>query len=242
MNISPAADFWDIFIFEYESIETIIDLCSIYSERRNGKHLDSLLIKNNFRINLKSLINRCRETFSRLASLSVTFCSIKNLDPLGCLRNIEFLNCSYNEITCLKPLKGLVSLQTLIFEGNRVTSLVFLKDLKNLKILSFFFTEVSSLLPISRLENLRRINMETRFLKESYKGFPESVEILMSIEHTTMCIGFGFGMPRTQEELQEVKEKSGTPKFRIIKETKKRKDIYFHWVDVNCIIKLYEFF
>jgi len=202
-----------------------------FLSRKECQKLEKIEFLKHKNIDLNYLTTKSLTNLSLLKNLVIDTCDVVNIEPLRMLKKLVYLECPRNQITSLEPLRKLKDLEYLGFSYNYVTSLEPLSSLTKIQHLSFEKNNVSSLIPLISLCNLRWISVG-RCKFKSWKGVPENVNYLVLENYYEYWY-----------VLENIKELSGTSKFRLIKEILEKKEIsWISWINIFDLNKLYDFF
>jgi len=106
----------------------------------------------------------------QVTGLSCYDCEIKDLnriiEPLKDLRNLSWLNLSYNKISELSGLKDLSNLRELSLWDNQISELSALKDLSNLRELDLSYNQIRELSGLKDLRNLSTLDLSGNKIRE----------------------------------------------------------------------------
>ncbi|MBD3229339.1 MAG: hypothetical protein GF329_14235 [Candidatus Lokiarchaeota archaeon] len=122
----------------------------------------------------------------RFGQLQIT--NIGELEGLSELKNLSFLDLSFNKITEISGLDGLVNLKTLNLRYNKITEIKGLDNLKSLDILDLFGNDIkisqSTQKYLEKLPNLRLLILKDPIenldlIKGRRDGYNDLVEIYL---------------------------------------------------------------
>jgi len=201
---------------DFDIIYSLANLESLFLVRDNLVHVDFL------------------SPLRSLKTLNISHNNIKDLKVLESLKNLEILDCSYNRMSSIDPIAKLNKLKYLSCEENGISSLEPLRNLTKLEYLDVSNNLIKSVEPLISLENLQILYTSVRFFSSTAKGLPENLT----------RIGVGYYI-YNENETPKIKEKSGTSKFRILKEICLRKESGSYiggWLKIENIASLYKWF
>ncbi len=101
-----------------------------------------------------------------LSRLVLTNCNVVTVSPLENLTGLTYLDLSNNTVRNLQPLTGMINLQELYLRQNAVVDLTALSGLGALRILDVSHNSVVSLSPILSLTSLSRLDASTNLLTD----------------------------------------------------------------------------
>ena len=104
-----------------------------------------------------------------LTKLTLSGCSLSNIEPLGTASKLTYLNLSNNTIRDLSPLSFMTGLKELDVSHNALDSLNALSTLSALKTLDVSYNALSSLTPLGTCESLTKLYVGNNVL-ESLSG------------------------------------------------------------------------
>ena len=171
--------------------------------------------------------------------LDISFCNLGSLNgiPFDFLSSLKKFYFERNNIRSLTPLKNIKSkIVKLRFDSNFIEDLSILSEFKNLEKLYFSNNNVSSLIPLMSLNDLLKISYHHNPIK-SYKGLPERILYIIkdnvSLEHIYVDDIFRRNTLTKCRQMYKILERSGTSKFRIIKEILEKKELsWISWINI----------
>lgn len=101
-----------------------------------------------------------------LSRLALTNCNVVTVSPLENLTGLIYLDLSNNTVRNLQPLAGMINLQELYLRQNAVVDLTALSGLGALRTLDVSHNSVASLSPILNLTSLTRLDASTNLLTD----------------------------------------------------------------------------
>lgn len=94
------------------------------------------------------------------SSLKIEFRSLKNIQPVKSLHNLETLSLKGNNITDISAISSMNNLRYLDLDGNQVSDIAALSSLSKLEHLSIRDNPVYDFSPLENLENLKSIYVD----------------------------------------------------------------------------------
>lgn len=111
------------------------------------------------------------------ATSSNTRKEIRTLKGIEKLKNLKFLDASYNKLISIAPVKKLTRLTYLNVSFNKLTSLSGIKNLKSLKKLNVMINNLKNLNGVEKLINLEELNVSDNRLT-NLKGVEKLVKLI----------------------------------------------------------------
>lgn len=138
--------------------------------------------------------------YSIIRFLFLQALKLEEIYPVRLLENLEFIDCSYNQIDSIWPLKNLISLEKIIFKNNLISSLRHLKNLENLEEIDFEGNKI-----FEALSNFRNL-LKLKKLNLSYNSIPWGViGSHPTLEYLDLC-GNKYATTGNLEQLKTLKE------------------------------------
>jgi Leucine-rich repeat (LRR) protein len=115
---------------------------------------------------------------TNLQFLSLSGTQVSNIDALSGLTNLQLLFLDRTQVSDIGALSGLINLQSLYLDGIQVSDIGALSGLKNLQTLSLAGTQVSDIGALSGLKNLQWLSLSSTKVSdeqvdELQKALPE---------------------------------------------------------------------
>jgi hypothetical protein len=119
-----------------------------------------------------------RNTWNNIEYLDCSNNQLTSLEGIENLVNLRLLYCSNNQLTILENIENLVNLERLYCRNNQLNSLDGIENLVNLEILSCSNNQLNSLKNIENLVNLRELSCSNNQLTSL-----EGIENLVNLEY-----------------------------------------------------------
>ena len=127
----------------------------------NAWSLTELDLSNNTIRNLDAL-----ESIPNLQKLYLQHNAVNSLEIIGSLDELELLDISYNAVSSMKQLSGCAKLKELRADHNQLTGLSGLRDLAHLEVLSVDYNQISDVSMLANHRNLKDLSIASNAITD----------------------------------------------------------------------------